>query len=290
MADALNAGSFAELHRRRRRRRAGLLLCGCVLLACGLVYALYAFSSWRSGPGTHTPVPLEYVHGQRIDGADRLTPAELEAEAIASELAVKKPALIPTASPGTTIMGPPAPTSGLVRASDSDPDPNEIADIIDTPDVSQALRDFESWRGGPEEYRPLSFAVLAGFEYDPFLAMETVQNDPQAPLPKQIPQRIVDLDGKRVEVRGFMLPIEARKGEVRSFLLVKNRMLCCYGAQVNMNDWVHVLVKEGVTAKAIQDVVVTVRGDFKVGEVIEDGMLTSIYRISADEISFNTGF
>ncbi|MBK8913667.1 MAG: hypothetical protein IPM64_03535 [Phycisphaerales bacterium] len=248
-------------------------------------------------------VDVSQIRGQRIDGADRITEFDREMDLVESGGVVRlsrdeiNARTLGASGKGT---GGPGGTArdltstlpdGVVLLNPDDIDVNAIADIVDAPSVTAAWEQFEAWKGTAEQYRPVSFGVLSSFEYDPFRVMQAFYDGlPAAEWPKQIPDRIAALDRSRIELRGFMLPFETSGADVRSFLLVRNRMLCCYGAQVNMNDWAHVVVKDHVRARAVQDVVVTVRGDFHVGETIEDGIVMSIFRVDADDVAFNTGF
>lgn len=139
------------------------------------------------------------------------------------------------------------------------------------------------------EYRPLGFRFLSKFDYDPFLIMDATPEE-YAKLPQQIPEDVRALNGRKVQIGGFMVPVEFAKDNIRTFLLVKNRMMCCFGAAVSMNDWVYVTMKEGRAAEFHQDVLVKVSGVLEVGEKIEDGMVMSIYRLTGESIEYLSGF
>jgi hypothetical protein len=139
------------------------------------------------------------------------------------------------------------------------------------------------------EYRPVGFRFLSKFDYDPFLIMDATPEE-YAKLPQQIPEDVRALNGRKVQIGGFMVPVEFAKDNIRTFLLVKNRMMCCFGAAVSMNDWVYVTMKEDRKAEFHQDVLVKVSGVLEVGEKIEDGMVMSIYRLTGDSIEYLSGF
>ena len=102
-------------------------------------------------------------------------------------------------------------------------------------------------------------------------------------LKDQIPDPIKTLNKKRVAVQGFMFPITRERENVRTFLLVKDRSLCCFGRTPRMNDKIYVRMREGRTAQNIMDQVITVFGVLEVGEVFDkNGQLTSIYNLEAD--------
>lgn len=141
-----------------------------------------------------------------------------------------------------------------------------------------------------DEYRPVSFNVLASYDYDPIEIAESLAEHPEAELPDLIPAKIRALDGTRVMLTGFMVPVEIQKERVRTFLLVKNQMVCCFGIAVSMNDWVMVDMEPGKTAPFVQDVLLNAYGVLEVGERLEDGMVMSIYRLRGDSVEFRSGF
>ncbi|MGE0479438.1 MAG: DUF3299 domain-containing protein [Phycisphaerae bacterium] len=141
-----------------------------------------------------------------------------------------------------------------------------------------------------DEYRPVSFNVLASYDYDPIYIAESLAERPDEELPDLIPPKIRALDGTRVMLTGFMVPVEIQKERVRTFLLVKNQMVCCFGIAVSMNDWVMVDMEQGKTAPFVQDVLLNAYGVLEVGEKLEDGMVMSIYRLRGDSVEFRSGF
>jgi len=97
----------------------------------------------------------------------------------------------------------------------------------------------------------------------------------------QIPDLIRQLDGKKVVVTGFMLPMKMEGALTTEFLLVANSMLCCYGVVPPMNQWMTVkMTKRGV--KPEQDVPVQVFGILRVQTRVENGALSAIYHLDAD--------
>lgn len=274
--------NFADIPVRRRRSpaRTALLFLLLGIVAGGLFYFFVDLPLLRQQRAVAGPrVDIAQTRGKRIDGGDG------------------------TQSVGPAVLSDPSGSKREDRGGSADAagaassprpagpvDTNSIGDVILTPDKAAAFKEFDAWSGAPGEYRPVSFGVLASFEYDPLRVVDALQRDPKAPLPRQVPDKIAALDGTRAEVRGFMLPTRVENRRVREFLLVKNRLLCCYGAAVSTNDWIHVVVKPDVEVEPIQDVIVTVKGELHVGEAIEDGVVMSLYRCSADSVSYNTGF
>lgn len=99
----------------------------------------------------------------------------------------------------------------------------------------------------------------------------------------QIPELIRQLDGKKVAVSGYMLPMKMEGALTTEFLLVANSMLCCYGVIPPMNQWATVkMTRRGVTAQ--QDVPIQVFGTLRVQTRIENGALSAIYHLDAERV------
>jgi hypothetical protein len=138
------------------------------------------------------------------------------------------------------------------------------------------------------DYAHVSFEALAGFEYDPYLLLDAPSDDGKPP--EQIPPAVKALNGRKIAVEGFMVPVQMVKEDVRYFLLVRNQMLCCFGVAVGMNEWIYITMAEGTHARYVPDVPVMVYGTLKVGEEIRDGIVMSIYRMDGDKLVVKGGF
>ena len=86
------------------------------------------------------------------------------------------------------------------------------------------------------------------------------------------------LDGRKVVLSGFMLPLKLENGFATEFFLLSNSSLCCYGITPEMNEWIHVRMRdEGLPA--VQDVPVFLAGKLRVQARWEGGYLTGIYEM-----------
>jgi len=97
-----------------------------------------------------------------------------------------------------------------------------------------------------------------------------------------IPDFIKKLDGKEIEMIGFMMPLSEVKN-ITEFILVPSLWGCCYGQPPAVNHIVVVKMPPGQTTKFANDVI-RVRGHFNVGETKQDGYLVSLYVLTADKI------
>lgn len=125
----------------------------------------------------------------------------------------------------------------------------------------------------------VGFDKLAGFNY--VVPEYTGTTPPPAPDTNQIPASIRLYDGKKVAVKGFMLPLKVKEGKVTELLLMRDQSMCCFGAVPKINEFLTVkMVGEGT--KAVMDQAVTLVGTLKVGEFSENGYLLGIYQLDAD--------
>ena len=97
-----------------------------------------------------------------------------------------------------------------------------------------------------------------------------------------IPGFIKALDGKNIEMVGFMMPLTEVKN-ITQFLLVPSLWGCCYGQPPAVNHIVVVKMPPGQTSKFYDDVI-RVRGKFNASETKQDGYLVSLYTLTADRI------
>lgn len=98
----------------------------------------------------------------------------------------------------------------------------------------------------------------------------------------QIPEIVRKLDGQKVLVTGFMLPMKMEGPLVTELLLVANSTLCCYGVVPPMNQWIVVKLAKGV--KHQPDVPVQVFGTLRVQPRFDAGALSAIYHLDGDRM------
>ena len=114
----------------------------------------------------------------------------------------------------------------------------------------------------------LRFEGLAGWKYTNGL--------------EGMPDTTKALDGKKVAMIGFMLPIDEAK-DVRHFLLVQSLWSCCYGTPPDIHGIVRIeLPKDRPIEYSFEPLLIT--GTFRVGVTIEDGYCIDIYQLHADSV------
>ncbi len=131
-------------------------------------------------------------------------------------------------------------------------------------------------------YEGVSFDKLASFAYE--VPLDPVTNKVElAKLNAQIPARIKSLDKKLVAIRGFMLPLKVENGLVTELLIMRDQSMCCFGTVPKINEWINIrMAGEGV--QPIMDQPITLMGQLKVGEVLENDYLVGIYEMEGDKM------
>ena len=92
---------------------------------------------------------------------------------------------------------------------------------------------------------------------------------------KKVPKKIANLDGKKVRIKGFMA-IDTPEG-TSSFRLTYDQCGC---SNAKASHFVEVDLGDETTGYDPDER--TVEGVFSVGEVTEDGFVTSLFRLKAD--------
>lgn len=171
----------------------------------------------------------------------------------------------------------PEPTPVAVQGApiDSKPTPNgdrRIKVAPTDPEARAALAADVPAPSNKSGFISLSFTRLADFPY------ETDENGKLLPG-QELPEHIAALDGQDVAVSGYVVPIEFQEEKVSGLILVRNQLLCCYGEEPRLNEWV--FVEADPPVEMITDLPVTLFGKFEASPDEEDGMVISLYRMRA---------
>ena len=101
----------------------------------------------------------------------------------------------------------------------------------------------------------------------------------------EIPDEVKQIDGKKVAITGFMLPIDVDKGKVQRFLLLKSTLSCCFGVAPRINEVIYVESSKKQKIQTVMDMPITVFGKLSVGQQFrEDLMLVGVYQLELDEV------
>lgn len=100
---------------------------------------------------------------------------------------------------------------------------------------------------------------------------------------KGCPEAVRKLDGTKVAMIGFMLPIEEIE-HIKEFLLVQSLWACCYGTPPDINGLIRVVMK-GERRTDYQFDPILVIGTLRVRETREDGYCIDIYQLECESVS-----
>ena len=131
-------------------------------------------------------------------------------------------------------------------------------------------------------YKTVTFDKLASFAYE--VPLDPVTNKVElAKLNAQIPDGIKEFNEKPMAIRGFMLPLKVENGKVTELLIMRDQSMCCFGTVPKINEWISIKM-EGDGVEPIMDQAVTLMGQLKVGEVMENDYLVGIYEMLGDKM------
>ncbi|MBI3876257.1 MAG: DUF3299 domain-containing protein [Verrucomicrobia bacterium] len=137
------------------------------------------------------------------------------------------------------------------------------------------------------EFQVVGFDRLASFNFDIPDESATARTNAaaNASAPKeQIPATVRGLNGKKVALKGFMLPLRVEGGLITELLIMRDQSQCCYGVTPRINEWVSVKMT-GKGVKPIMDVPITLFGKLNVGEMRENGYLVGIYAMDGEKMA-----
>jgi hypothetical protein len=136
-------------------------------------------------------------------------------------------------------------------------------------------------------YQVVSFDDLY-FNYQPPVDVEhpdgNITKGAKKPMP--IPKEIQALNGKKVAIKGFVIPLANSEGQnTKEFLFADELVSCLFCAMLGYDQW---MVGNTVNPKGFNisdddfEEPITIYGTFDVSPKFEDGQFTGLYRIKAD--------
>jgi hypothetical protein len=138
------------------------------------------------------------------------------------------------------------------------------------------------------DYLNIGFDGLASFEYEaPDVAVKG-QTGKTDVADKYIPDYIKGLDGKKVIIKGFMIPLLVKEGKVVELLMMRNQSTCCFGTAPKITEFISVKIT-GRGVPAMMDVPVNLEGTLHVGTARENGFITEIYRMDGERLVDDAG-
>ena len=182
------------------------------------------------------------------------------------------------------MSGAPKHAFGTPRGTDVsalDPDNANAALYLHPPAAKPAAPvEFPELKRRADGYWDVTFGHLASF---PFALPE--EGAAGVPPPENpIPAAVRALDGQRVRLGGYMLPVRMEQGRVQEFLLIRSPMVCCFGSTPAPNEWV-VVKMAGPGVAQQMDLPLHFYGTLHVGEIRESGVFEGLYRLDCEKVS-----
>lgn len=198
-------------------------------------------------------VLLSFTGCDRAQTAPPPASTPLQGQAIDAPAPAKLPAV---ATPNPNAPGLP----GALRQAPTDP-AERAALAVEAP--APTARD---------GYAEVTFSQLASFTYE-------TDMDGRLTPESRFPEEIASLDNRKVAVSGYLIPIEFEEDKVSSLILVRNQLLCCFGEEPKLNEWIFVNADPPV--EAVMDLPVTVYGTLYASPDREEQQVISLYRMQA---------
>ena len=137
------------------------------------------------------------------------------------------------------------------------------------------------------DYKVVSFDDLY-FNYQPPVDVEhpdgNITKGTKKPMP--IPKEIQALNGKKVAIKGFVIPLANSEGQnTKEFLFADQLVSCLFCAMLGYDQWMigNTVDPKGFNIKDDQfEEPITIYGTLEVGPKFEGGEFTGLYRIKAD--------
>jgi hypothetical protein len=101
---------------------------------------------------------------------------------------------------------------------------------------------------------------------------------------KAVPKSVLQLEGQRVLIQGFMIPTVTADHRVKEFLLVRNQASCCFGMPPQISEVLEVRMA-AEPAEPLMDRTVNVIGQFHVQEHWAGPYLGSLYQLEGDSVT-----
>jgi len=136
-------------------------------------------------------------------------------------------------------------------------------------------------------YQVVSFEDLY-FNYQPPVDVEHPDGNitKAAKTPMAIPKQILALNGQKVAIKGFVIPLASSDGQAtKEFLFADQLVSCLFCAMLGYDQW---MVGDTVNPKGFDikddqfEEPITIYGTLEVGPKFEDGQFVGIYRFQAD--------
>lgn len=98
-----------------------------------------------------------------------------------------------------------------------------------------------------------------------------------------IPPKLQALNGEKIDIAGYMIPLNEAK-DVTEFMLIQYPFFgCCYSMPPEPNETVLVRLPKGKATEFINEPI-RVTGIFKIDDTVTDGFVVSLYKIDGASV------
>lgn len=141
------------------------------------------------------------------------------------------------------------------------------------------------WTRDRDGYIQISYLDLALDGLDQELLVEKLlYPEDYEDVELEWPERVRALDGQRVALTGYMLPLLWKETTVPHFMLVRDLMACCFGGAPKPDEWTDVKM-DGEGAGYWSYVPVVTRGVFRLGGLADEaGYAAGAYSIEGHDV------
>jgi len=197
----------------------------------------------------------------------------------AVEIPLGRPFYDPNASPPPPVTGP-----GPAAASAAGPATSATAEPSASTNPADPLAAF-GWTRDKDGYIQISYMDLALEGLDQELLVEKLlYPEDYADTEIDWPARVRALDGEKVALTGYMLPLLWKDTSVPHFMLVRDLMACCFGGTPKPDEWTDVKM-QGDGSGYYAFVPVITRGIFRLtGLADEAGYAAGAYTIEGHDV------
>jgi hypothetical protein len=234
-----------------------------IVLVCGLALGQEPVKQDKPAP---VPVPAPKVEPKPVANGE-VTP---------KPAAQKPPTDKPSDKPADKPSDKPSDEPRIDRPDQQQPQPKGT----DPADIA-AMRSAEAMLAAE---RRLAAEIKSGkiTGLDQILPFDELTSWPYEDGLKGMPKRVKDLDGKKVLMTGFMLPIDEVQN-IKEFLLVQSLWSCCYGQPPDINGIVRVVMPKGKKTDYFFDPLKIV-GTFKIEATMLDGYCVDIFQLHVESL------
>jgi hypothetical protein len=111
------------------------------------------------------------------------------------------------------------------------------------------------------------------------VTFKTLSTYPVEAAGEAVPAAFRELNGARVVVTGYVLPLSYANGRTRQFMLMRSQASCCFGLPPKANEFVLVTTEAEEGVPAIQDVPAAMTGVFRVEPVKSGDVVLQCFRL-----------